>query len=231
MGVIDPNTGAGGSKNFFKVVSGKLAISSKEREQAERSVQAIGGDPTKVQHLITEDKDGNKHEKYVYYVNGLSGMLTSAKIKELQYGDVLELELSDVGETFVIDLGIWTKNHGITFLNKCHNLDLSQEVTVGVYDSEQNGKTYRGTWLKQGDTKIEAKWGRDSKEIPQAVTKKVGKKVTWDFSDRDNFLFEKFEKEFLPQLGADPQPATVEEAPEKPKAKANKTQKKDDLPF
>jgi hypothetical protein len=168
-------------------------------------------------------------------------MLTNIKTTVNDFGEFVELEFTDVDETFSVSLGDVYSRICKDFIRRAGNIDLSKELVFGVWnitaDEADNGKAKSGVKMYQDDTKLEYYIGYD--EMPEPTTKKKGSKTIWNFDDQeeflynalmefknDNFLDEEVKEDLPPKKEA----TTKKVAPRKARAKVE-TAQTDDLPF
>lgn len=218
-------TSGGTNTTYLSIRKGRLA-------------RYVGNEPSiEFQDAVAETSESGKTSYYDYY-KAVKGILTSAKLIENKFGEeVLQLKVNDGISTFVVDVKATSKN-GISrpfldLLSKMNSIDLSKEVRLAAWTSEIEGKDYAVTRLsiqQEQDGEMKAlPFGFTKEEVPMGVEKKVGKKTTWDFSERDNFYLTNFET-FSQKVDA--VKATLSAMPTSTKKKvAEVAESKSDLPF
>jgi hypothetical protein len=165
-------------------------------------------------------------------------MLTNIKSTVNDFGEFIELEFTDVDETFSVSLGDVYSRICKDFIRRMGNIDLNKEVVFGVWnitaEEADNGKAKSGVKMYQDDTKLEYYIGYD--EMPEPTTKKKGSKTTWNFDDQEEFLYDALSTfmndNFLNETVAESLPPApkAKATTRKPRAEAT-APSTDDLPF
>ncbi len=131
------------NKTFLSINSGQFAKRVPEGEGVARKVEY--------------KKDGKKVEKTVYekLFKSVTGMIDSVEIKDAtEFGDQLNINMSDVGETWTVSIGLGTKEARF-FIQCLPNIDLKQYVTLAPYNftTEDNEKRIGMNVLQGQDDK------------------------------------------------------------------------------
>lgn len=240
------NTRGGGSSNktYLSVFSNQLVMEYSKREDLEKKLESLsylGLDPEKIQERQKTKGKNEGQTVYYYVVYDVEGLLTNMSIDETDWGDMVQLEFTDVDEKFVISLGDSFGRISKDFIRRVGNLDLSKEINFGIWELEtEDGKKRSGVKMYQDDEKIEYFLTYD--DMPEPVQKKRGRKVEWDYSEQESFLFEELVKfvdeNFKSSVDEKPKKKVEKEEepkksrkPRKPATKKQIEEEDDDLPF
>lgn len=249
MGLNTPGTG-GSNKNFLGIFSNQLVMEFKKKEDLEAKVEALGLDPEKIQ-VRQKTKGENEGQDVFYYVfRELEGAkLTNIRLNDTDWGEFVELEFTDVDQKFIISLGDVFSRTSKDFIRRVENLDLDEDITFRVWSmtAEETGRSAKsGVTMYQDGNKVEYAVSYD--DMPAPVEKKKGKKVEWDYTDQEDYLYnvlvdfikENF-KEDVKEEKPEPKPEPEQKKPaassaRKPRARAGASAgssegKDDDLPF
>lgn len=227
MGINNRGTGSS-NKTFMNVYQSKIVLEYANEEDLQKKVESLGLDPSSIK-VRQRTKGKNEGKDVFYYIlNDISGLMTDITIKETAFGDFVEIELTDVDEKFVLSLGDVSSRIAKDFTRRVGNLDLSQEVEVGIWhisESEaDNGKAKSGIKMYQSGVKVEYSISFD--DMPEPIQKK-GRKGGWDFSEQEDYLYDtlvKFKEDsFKPSN-------QIASKPSRPAPRVV-TSEKDDLPF
>ena len=203
--------GAGGSnKTYFNMFQGELVIEYDKKEDLLAKLGRMDQDPEPHGHhkgvqKRKRTKGKNEGKKVFYYVfNDVNGKLTNVDLKETDFGEFLNLELTDDdGEVCVLSLGDVFGRFSKDFIRRVDGLSLKKEIAFGTWTMENdNGRTYSGVRMYQDGDKIDYEYANE--DLPPPIEKKKGKKSTWDFSEQEEFLYKvlaKFlKKNFKPSV-------------------------------
>lgn len=128
-----------------------------------------------------EKRYSEKLQKDVYELvyPSLTGFIRNMKIASTEFGDVLEIEVQDVDEKFVLNIQCESRYFN-SFCNKIKNINFSQELMLAPYDFEsknevgKNNKPKKITGIniyqpaKIGtQNKVQNYFGKDSKDEGQ----------------------------------------------------------------
>ena len=143
----------------------------------------------------------------------LSGFLTNINLEQKSFGDTkpaetwLVLYMHDAGEDYKIQVGEISSRYSMDVMKRLldPNFDPMLSLRLSPFALEGNdGKPVIGLAAHSGaDGKLEA--GRDCAHLqgsPQAESREWKGKVEWDFSPIAEWLFDRIQKEVLPNLGA-----------------------------
>lgn len=238
----------GSGKTYLSVYGGELVLQYDKREDLEKKIESLshlGLDPDNIQERKKAKGKNEGQPVYYYVIYDVEGLITDIKIDEKDWGDMVEVEITDVDEKFVVQLGDVFSRTVKDFARRLGNLDLSKEVVFGVWSmtAEETGKSARsGVKMYQDDVKVEYFVVYD--DMPAPVQKKKGRKTEWDYSEQEAYLYEVLdnfvEENFAKVTEKLPEP---KQAPSKPKRASEKTARKprakadiqddveDDLPF
>lgn len=253
MGINTRGT-SGSNKTFLNIFQGNIVLEYDKQEDLVSKLNSLGLEYAEeisetnrmgyiCERLRTKGKNEGKSVFY-YILSDISGYLTNIKLTTNDFGEFVELEFTDVDETFNVSLGDVYSRVCKDFIRRVGNIDLSKELVFGVWnitaDEADNGKSKSGVKMYQDDTKLEYFIGYD--EMPEPTNKKKGNKTVWNFDEQEeylynalmefkneNFLDEKVDEK-LPQkeVGSKEPMAKVQR---KPRAKAEASTGTDDLPF
>jgi hypothetical protein len=239
------NTRGGGASNkiYLGIYQNQMVLEYNKEEDLLKKVESLGLDPDKIQ--VRQRTKGKNEGKDVFYyvIYDVEGVLSNATINETDWGDFLELEITDVDEKFVVSLGDVFGRMAKDFIRRAGNLDLSSDVNFGVWSmsKEETGSSARaGVKMYQDDEKVEYFISYD--DMPEPVEKKKGRKTEWDYTDQETYLYEKLvawiEENFkgeVKESAPEPQEEKPQKRTRKSRVKANEELqpegKADDLPF
>jgi len=188
MGV---NTMGGGSshKTFIKTFSNNLVLEYDKREDLEKKVEEMGLNPELI--IVRKKAKGKNEGKEIYYyiLFDISGKLTDVSLRDTDWGEMLELEISDVDDKYLVSMGEVFGVLSKDFIRRLGNIDMGKDITLGTWSmvSDKNGKTYSGVKIYQDNTKIE--YNLANTDLPMGVQKTRGGKTTWDFGEQEDFLY------------------------------------------
>ena len=193
--------GAGGSnKTFFNMYQGKLVIEYDKKDDLLTKLERMDQDPEPHGHhkgvqKRKRTKGKNEGKKVFYYAfNDVNGKMTNIELRETDFGEFLNVELTDDdGEVCILSLGDVFGRFSKDFIRRIDGLSLKKEIAFGTWTMENDkGKTYSGVRMYQDGDKVEYEY--ETKDLPPPKEKKKGKKVTWDFSKQEEFLYKILEK-------------------------------------
>ncbi len=192
MGLNSRGAGGGSNTTFLNVYQGNIVIEYDEQDKLLSKLDNLGLDQDGVK-VRQRTKGKNEGKDVFYYVLfDVSGMLTNVTIKELPFGEFLELELTDVDKKFVVSLGDITGRIAKDFARKCGGIDIKSELIFGVWsltaEQADNGKAKSGVRMYQDGDKID--YFIPYEDLPQPEKKTRGRKVTWDYSEQEDFLYD-----------------------------------------
>jgi hypothetical protein len=221
------NTNNSGSKTFLKIIGGKFAQTVKEDT------------PNAVEREY-EDTEGNMKTKFELYYDKLSGVVTSMKFEESQFGDIFVLTIEDTESTYEVRL---SENSSFYkgFARRLKNINLNEELSLKPYSfiPKDSEKTKKGMNVFQGDVKIADyyyTWDSDKNEgtainglpeVDEAKLKKMKKKY-WDIYYAEELVFLRDEVEDVLSGWT---PTTVEKITTPSVPQPDSEQSDDDLPF
>ena len=228
--------GGSSSKTFLGVYSNSLVLEYDKREDLEKKVESMGLDPDLIK--VRQRTKGKNEGKDVFYYNlhDVSGMMTNVSLRDTDWGEVLEIEITDVDEKYLLQLGEVFGRIPKDFIRRLGGIDIEKEMAFGTWGmvSKDNGKPYSGVTIYQDDEKVEYTLGRE--HLPEATKKTRGKKIEWDFSEQEDFLYDVLTK-FMDDnfaKSSDESNSTPDPAPKVRTPRASKKQEEeahDDLPF
>ena len=237
MGLNTRVTG-GSNVTFLNVFSNNIVLENVIKEKLIKKLEFLELD---VEDIVERKKTKGKNEGqvvYYYILDDVAGLLTNINIAEKDWGDLVELEFTDVDEKFKLTLGNVDARLAKDFIRRVGNLDLDKEVVFGLWnftaEESDNGKPRSGVKMYQDDTKVEYFISWD--DMPEPEKKQKGRKTVWDFSEQDTFFYNElvsFKEENFKGEGIkeEVKESTVKES-RKPKRRAAATQSApDDLPF
>jgi hypothetical protein len=233
--------GAGGSnKTYFNMYQGKLVIEYDKKEDLLAKLGRMDQDPEPQGHHKGVEKrkrtKGKKEGKKVFYYvfNDVNGKLTNIELRDTDFGEFLNIELTDdEGEVCALSLGDVFGRYAKDFIRRIDGLNLKKEIAFGTWSMENdNGKTYSGVRMYQDGDKIDYEY--QNADLPAPEEKGRGKKMTWDFSEQEKFLYdiltEFLKKNFKPVVdhnSEDPIPKVSKKSKKDKKGKDKKKVEKD----
>lgn len=239
--------GAGSSKVYLNMYNNELVLEYTSREDLERRLDSLGIEKDYYEERIQvrkKTKGKNEGQEVFYFIfDFVSGLITDLVIEAPDWGgELLKVEITDVDQKIVINLGDVFGRVAKDFIRRMENIDLGSEVTFRVWhmtgDETNTGKSRSGVYILQEDKKID--YALSYQDMPQPVEKKKGRTKEWDYTEQEQFLYETLETFLKNNFNS----GEVEEAPEEPKKPKQKrnTRKKtakvaeaegedDDAPF
>lgn len=240
--------GGASNKTYLGVYSNQLVLEYAKEDDLIAKVEALGLDIDKIKERKKMKGKNEGQAVYYYVIYDVEGILTNVRINENDWGDFVELEITDVDEKFVVSLGDVFSRIAKDFIRRTANLDTTEYVNFGLWSLETDeGKTRSGVKMYQDDEKIEYAITYD--DMPEPIQKKKGRKIEWDYSDQETFLYDSLlafidenykgddVKEQAPaKVEAKEPAANAKKAPRKPRGKAEVADAKgvgpkDDMPF
>lgn len=239
-------------KTYLNIYQGNIVLEYDSQEALTSKLDSLGleyaDEVAEVSRMgfVCERKrtKGRNEGKPVFYyiLNDVSGMLTNIKSTVNDFGEFVELEFTDVDETFNVSLGDVYSRICKDFIRRMGNIDLTKELVFGVWnisaEEADNGKAKSGVKMYQDDTKLE--YYISYEEMPAPINKKVGRQTKWNFDDQEAFLYDALDsyrsENFLDETVSESLPPKTETpkakaTTRKPRAKATATDDTDDLPF
>lgn len=240
------------NKTYLNIYQGNIVLEYDSQESLISKLDALGleyaeeiAESNRMGYVCERKRTKGRNEgKSVFYyiLNDVSGMLTNIKSTVNDFGEFVELEFTDVDETFSVSLGDVYSRICKDFIRRMGNIDLNKELVFGVWnitaEEADNGKAKSGVKMYQDGNKLEYYISYD--EMPEPTTKKKGSKTIWNFDDQEEFLYDSLttfkNDNFLDETVSESLPPKTE-APKatattrKPRAKATATADTDDLPF
>ena len=189
MGLQVSQTGS--SKMYLNAYADKIVLNYNKKEDLEEKIESLGLDVSKIQtrHKLS---GVNKGDPVFYYsFEFINGMIDDIVISEPSWGgEALSVIIKDVDETYHISLDNVFSSASKCFIRRLGNLDVSKEVSFGAWQSynDENDKTYSGVRMYQGN-KEKVEYAIPFKDLVKPISKKVGSKTEWDFSEQDNSLY------------------------------------------
>jgi hypothetical protein len=250
MGINTRGTSSS-NKTFLNIYQGNIVLEYDTQDALTSKLDSLGleyaediSETNRMGHVCERLRTKGKNEgKSVFYyiLSDISGMLTNIKSTVNDFGEFVELEFTDVDETFSVSLGDVYSRICKDFIRRAGNIDLSKELTFGVWnitvEEADNGKAKSGVKMYQDDTKLEYAIGYD--EMPEPTTKKKGSKTIWNFDEQEEFLYNalmEFKNDnFLDESVSESLPqkdtATKKAVARKPREEVKASDATDDLPF
>lgn len=244
--------GSGGSnKTFINVFQGNLVLEYDNQGTLEKKLDFLGlpydtdevNDGNRMDSICVRQKTKGKNEGkdvFYYILRDVSGNITEVTLTENDWGEFLQIELTDVDEKFSISLGDVSSRMAKDFVRRMGNIDLSKELVFGVWsisaEDADNGKPKSGVRMYQDDTKLE--YFIEYDELPEPDQKKKGRKIVWDFTDQEEFLYDALTKWKDENFSATEVENTLPEKEEetkttkrKPRTASKSKEEKSDVPF
>lgn len=187
------NARGGGSSNktYLGVYSNQLVLEYTKREDLESKLESLGYDPDKIQERKKTKGKNEGQSVYYFVVWDVEGMLSDIRVNETDWGDFVEIELTDVDEKFVISLGDVFSRTAKDFIRRIGNLDLKDYVNFGLWSmtAEETGSSARsGVKMYQNDEKVEYFLTYD--DMPAPTQTKKGRKVEWNYDEQEAFVYD-----------------------------------------
>jgi len=190
------------NRTYLNIFQGNIVLEYDSQESIISKLDSLGleyaeeiAESNRMGHVCERKRTKGKNEgKSVFYyiLNDVSGMLTNIKSTVNDFGEFVELEFTDVDETFGVSLGDVYSRICKDFIRRMGNIDLKKELVFGVWnitaEEADNGKAKSGVKMYQDGNKLEYYIGYD--EMPEPTTKKKGSKTIWNFDDQEEFLYD-----------------------------------------
>ena len=188
----------GTNKTFITIVGGEFCIRVPEGTEGARERKLTAG-----------KNEGTMISELTY--SEVSGMITDLKYSEKEFGSFIEITIKDDKE-YMIQIP-WN-SFGIrdSFLKRLPFVDEKKETVFTVFPDKETGRSV--FLVSQDDDFIKCKFTKDEPNgLPQPIEKQVRGRITWDFSECENFLYNVLQ-ENLPRFEAERVKDYQEEMPE-----------------
>jgi hypothetical protein len=186
-----------------------------------------------------ELKDGTKGTKWEILHKNLSGNITTINFEESKYGERVIIKFQNGEDKAQLSFPTDSKYFS-DFAKKIPNADLSQEISINVFDFEpEEGKRLTGVSMKQDGEKVENFYWDGKKtlngmpEVPKADRKEYDTD-DWKmfFLKVKKFLKKKVQAMDIPSYDSDSSGVTQEPVSSgTPEKGINQDSEEDDLPF
>lgn len=245
--------GAGSSnKTYINVYQGNLVLEYATQDSLEKKLDFLGleydtdkvSETNKMDSICVRQKTKGKNEGkdvFYYILRDVSGDITEVTLNENEWGEFLEIVLTDVDEKFSVSLGDVSSRMAKDFVRRMANIDLNKDLVFGVWsisaEDADNGKPKSGVRMYQDDVKLE--YFIEYDEMPEPSQKKKGRKIIWDFSEQEEFLYNaliEWTDENFPSNKVENDLPEKKEKDDKPSKRKTRTASKakreeDDMPF
>jgi hypothetical protein len=232
--------------SYYGIADGKFTLRMKKEDFPENA-------DSNIYRHRSGNMNGTDWEVYEEVFDSLSGQLKDISFQEPSYeggGKHFRVTLEDGNETLIVNIKFDTGNrldtYGVDFIGRLLSLDpdeiYNEDVILWPYKIERDdkpGKFNIGISLRVGVDELKfksafSKEGRLAKHLPDAVkTVKRGKDV-WDYSGREEKIYEfaeRFVKGFTELASADQLGTATKEAVAKEVEAEEPVLADDDLPF
>ncbi|AGO47885.1 hypothetical protein Phi40:1_gp020 [Cellulophaga phage phi40:1] len=187
------NTRGAGASNttYVGVYASELVLENTDEAKLTSKLESLGLNP---EDILERKKTKGKNEGqvvYYYILRNLEAKITGISINEADWGDMVEVSMTDVDDKYVISLGDVFSRTSKDFIRRIGNLDLTKEVDFGLWNmtAEETGKSSRsGVKMYQDDEKVDYFLTYD--EMPEPVQKKKGRLTEWDYSEQETFIYD-----------------------------------------
>lgn len=172
----------------------------------------------------TQPKTGQPKDIWELQFKDLSGRLKSIEVKETDFGKKYELTIEDVGEVYVLQVGV-ESGYGDTLISKIVGINPDHDIRLVPYSfiPKDSTKKKEGLNIYQGDVKIEPQYTKDNPNgKPQPESEKMDKDDWKIYNIRVRKFFAEVATKFNEKIKAAKD--NVNEA-------FNKASESDDLPF
>lgn len=174
MGLVEGQGGGGSSYVFLAPIN----VEGKGTMWARRVNEGTEGATPR------ESKAGLVHE---LYYGAVIGRIKTVRIFTGQYGEDIEISLSDGKEVYIIKVG-FSSPIGKAFIVRLPNISKDNDILIGVTTIEEKQILY----AKQSGSKIENAYSKDNEAgltLPPPEKKDVRGTVTWDWGNHEDALF------------------------------------------
>lgn len=142
-----PGKQFGSRKIYLSIVQGSL------RQKVDESTKGA-------QKREYELKDGTKKVKYELVFMEWSGLIKDLRIKDTDFGEVLEVEFDDAILTMNTD-----SRYFQDFVKKIMGANVNQTISVHPYDFEADGKKLKGISMEQNGVKLKNYYWNDVDKV------------------------------------------------------------------
>ena len=168
-------------------------------------------------------------------LDSIEGVLKNKKLEEGKFGERLKIFVqADENETYVLEIPTINKESlmpwAVEIAKFLPNMELNKPIKISTNTerTDSKGRPYRNFYMESEGESIP--WAITLDEIPKPVEKKSKLKgtSTWDFSDRDEFLYNIIKtnsKATSAQVKEEHTPEDYKSSKKKP------VESKNDLPF
>jgi len=146
------NYNGGGQKFYFNIIEGELRRKAKQDDN---------------ELYVRRRTNKSQQEVEEFAVGSLSGIIEQVFVETKEFGgkkmSSLIIQLSDVGEVYVIQIPVESKYFG-SAVEKLPNIDYTQYVTLSVYDWTPPGESKRkaGVTFKQAGNKVASAYSKEN---------------------------------------------------------------------
>lgn len=133
-------------------------------------------------------------QKYYHltFKDGIAGAITDIKINDSQFGKMLEVTLTDESETSVLSVNMFSKAHK-QLIEHLFHFDFNEPLCWIQYVGKKSGdKTYMNCYVSY-ELKFKGRqpdWIK-REEYPAGVEKESRGETVWDYSEQDDWFYEK----------------------------------------
>ena len=142
------------NKTYLNIFQGNIVLEYDTQDALISKLDSLGleyaeeiAETNRMGHVCERKRTKGRNEgKSVFYyiLNDVSGMLTNIKSTVNDFGEFVELEFTDLDETFNVSLGDVYSRICKDFIRRMSNIDLTKELVFGVWnisaEEADNGK-------------------------------------------------------------------------------------------
>ena len=162
-----------------------------------------------------------------YCYSGISGMIVGGCFKNLQFGDIMEINIVDGTDEYTLVLNLQSRVAG-AMMRLLPNVDVSNQVEMTVFADRKNEKA-TVLIIRQDGVCLKHYYNREHPNgMPEPEEKSVRGKVKWDYTEQENFLFDSTSNWFAEKFGTE---TKTDEDPEPNNEVNDVDTDPEDLPF
>lgn len=138
------------------------------------------------------------HEEFYDYVEGKILNITT---KDSEYGKYWQVEMEKNGQRGILQFQ-YSSGYANGFLMALPNVDLAQEVRLSPSAKKEGDKTKTTLFINQGGEGLKWAWNKENPgDLPQMKQVKVKGVLTWDDSDKMEYLENMVKERMLAHFG------------------------------
>lgn len=170
----------GTNKTFMTIVGGEFCIRVPEGTEGSR------------ERKLTAGKNEGKTISELTYCE-IAGMITDINYSEKDFGSFIEITIKDEKE-YMLQIPWGSFSLRDSFIKRLPFVDPKKETIFTVFPDKETGRSV--FLVGQDGNFLKCKYTKDEPNgMPQPIEKQVRGRVSWDFTDCENFLFDVLKEE------------------------------------